>query len=146
MSTASDPAGTAASAAQVVASLQTSLESTSRAGDSFARALTTSFTDVALKGRDLGTVFFDLAERLAGLAVKAAEKPLEQGFSQMFSGLLGGGDLLGGASAPQAQAARDIASSIVLNVSTPDAESFTRSETQVAAMIARAAALGQRNL
>lgn len=35
---------------------------------------------------------------------------------------------------------------IVINVTTPDAESFRRSETQVAAMVARAAALGQRNL
>lgn len=38
------------------------------------------------------------------------------------------------------------APSITVNISTPDAESFRKSETQVAAMIARAAALGQRNL
>lgn len=36
--------------------------------------------------------------------------------------------------------------SVTFNVSTPDAESFRRSEAQVAAMIARAVALGQRNL
>lgn len=36
--------------------------------------------------------------------------------------------------------------SIILNIATPDAESFRRSETQVAAMLARAVALGQRNL
>lgn len=36
--------------------------------------------------------------------------------------------------------------SVTVNVSTPDAESFRRSETQVAAMLARAVALGQRNL
>lgn len=35
---------------------------------------------------------------------------------------------------------------ITINISTPDAESFRRSESQVAAMIARAAAMGQRNL
>ena len=35
---------------------------------------------------------------------------------------------------------------ITINISTPDAESFRRSETQIAAMIARAAQLGQRNL
>jgi phage-related minor tail protein len=35
---------------------------------------------------------------------------------------------------------------VTLNVTTPDAESFRRSETQVAAMLARAVALGQRNL
>ena len=36
--------------------------------------------------------------------------------------------------------------SVTINVSTPDAESFRRSETQLAAMLARAVALGQRNL
>jgi phage-related minor tail protein len=35
---------------------------------------------------------------------------------------------------------------VTLNVSTPDADSFRRSEAQVAAMVARAVALGQRNL
>ncbi|MBX9684448.1 MAG: hypothetical protein K2X34_06230 [Hyphomonadaceae bacterium] len=35
---------------------------------------------------------------------------------------------------------------ITINITTPDVEGFRRSETQVAAMIARAAALGQRNL
>ena len=35
---------------------------------------------------------------------------------------------------------------IVFNVTTPDAESFRRSETQVAAMMTRAVQLGQRNL
>lgn len=36
--------------------------------------------------------------------------------------------------------------SVTFNVETPDAESFRRSESQVAAMVARAVALGQRNL
>ncbi len=35
---------------------------------------------------------------------------------------------------------------ITINISTPDVESFRRSESQVAAMITRAAAMGQRNL
>jgi hypothetical protein len=35
---------------------------------------------------------------------------------------------------------------VTFNVTTPDAESFRRSETQVAALLARAVALGQRNL
>lgn len=37
-------------------------------------------------------------------------------------------------------------STIVFNVTTPDAESFRRSQTQVAAMLARTVQLGQRNL
>ncbi len=35
---------------------------------------------------------------------------------------------------------------VTFNVSTPDADSFRRSESQIAAMVARAVALGQRNL
>jgi phage-related minor tail protein len=35
---------------------------------------------------------------------------------------------------------------ITINISTPDAASFNRSQTQIAAMIARAASAGQRNL
>ena len=35
---------------------------------------------------------------------------------------------------------------VTFNVTTPDAESFRRSETQVAAMLTRAVGLGQRNL
>lgn len=35
---------------------------------------------------------------------------------------------------------------VTFNVSTPDAESFRRSETQIASMLARAVSLGQRNL
>ena len=36
--------------------------------------------------------------------------------------------------------------SVTINITTPDAESFRRSETQVAAMLSRAVAMGQRNL
>lgn len=35
---------------------------------------------------------------------------------------------------------------ITINISTPDVQSFRRSQSQIAAMIARAAAAGQRNL
>jgi hypothetical protein len=35
---------------------------------------------------------------------------------------------------------------ITLNVTTPDADSFRRSETQLGAMLARAVSMGQRNL
>jgi phage-related minor tail protein len=36
--------------------------------------------------------------------------------------------------------------SITFNVTTPDAESFRRTETQIGAMLARAVGQGQRNL
>jgi hypothetical protein len=40
----------------------------------------------------------------------------------------------------------DRAPSITFNVSTPDVESFRRSETQLAAMLTRVVGRGQRNL
>lgn len=43
-------------------------------------------------------------------------------------------------------AAGGVGHQITINISTPDAASFNRSQTQIAAMIARAAAAGQRNL
>lgn len=51
-----------------------------------------------------------------------------------------GADWRGGASAVRS------GPSIVLNVTTPDAESFRRSETQIAALLARTVGQGQRNL
>jgi phage-related minor tail protein len=68
---------------------------------------------------------------LAGEAGPEAIMPLQRG----SDGRLGVA-AVGGNSGPN----------ITINISTPDAESFRRSETQVAAMIARAAQLGQRNL
>ncbi|MEZ5818333.1 MAG: phage tail tape measure protein [Hyphomicrobiaceae bacterium] len=59
------------------------------------------------------------------------------------AGLAGAGDFAG--SGPMTNVAAGLPS-IVLNVSTPDAESFQRSETQIAAVLARAVAQGQRNL
>jgi phage-related minor tail protein len=47
------------------------------------------------------------------------------------------------AATPAAQSPRP---QIVLNVTTPDAQSFARSEPQLAALMARALARGQRNL
>jgi hypothetical protein len=35
---------------------------------------------------------------------------------------------------------------VTVNIATPDADSFRRSETQLAALLARAVAQGQRNL
>jgi phage-related minor tail protein len=46
-----------------------------------------------------------------------------------------------GVAAPRGAASMQI----TFNIATPDADSFRRSETQIAAMVARATALGQRN-
>ncbi|MGF1650356.1 MAG: phage tail tape measure protein [Hyphomicrobiaceae bacterium] len=61
-------------------------------GQSFARSLTTAFSDVIVKGKSLGDAFRSLALRLSELAIKAAFRPLETmiagGFSRMFAGAM----------------------------------------------------------
>jgi hypothetical protein len=134
--------------------LQRQLVAAGQIGEQFARTLATSFEGAAVRGRGLGDVLDRLSDRLQSLALKTVSKSLEQGLSEMFSGLLSGGEwATGRAAAPiaspqvsQQPPAFSRAASVVVNVSTPDVESFRRSETQLAAVIARAAALGQRNL
>ena len=175
--------------------LQNELRTAAQLGRQFSRSLITAFDGVAIKGRGLSDVFRSLALSLSSLVLKAALKPLEQGFGSFLSGLFGGGlgfakggviqqgmpvpfarggvvrspiafPLAGGqvgiAGERGAEAILPLARgpdgrvgvaaqggggvNVVFNVSTPDADSFQRSESQVAAMLARAVALGQRNL
>lgn len=177
--------------------LQRELRAAANLGRQFSSALSGAFEGIAIKGRSLGEVLRSLALRLSELVLKAALKPLEQGFGSFLSGLFTGGlgfakggviqqglpvpfakggvvaspiafPLAGGrhgiagergaeailpltrgadgrlgvaASGAGAPAVR-----VTFNVATPDADSFRRSETQIAAMLARAASLGQRNL
>src|SRR5258705_12186895 len=157
--------------------------------------MTNAFAGIALRGKDVGEVLRTLALSLSRIALQAAFRPLEQGVSSLFSGLLSGttafakggviqnampvpfaaggaiaspisfplhGGRLGlaGERGPEAimplargpdgrlgvrsQAAQGLAGTF--NISTPDADSFRRSETQLAAMLARAVSAGQRNL
>jgi phage-related minor tail protein len=153
-------------------------------GRQFSGVLVSAFEGIAIKGRGVGDV------------LKAALKPLEQGFGSALQGLFSGGFGFGGGGVVQqglpvpfakggviqspvafplgagrtglagergAEAIMPLARgpdgrlgvvaqgggsgvSVVFNVTATDAESFRRSETQVAAMLARAVALGQRNL
>ncbi len=65
------------------------------------RSLTGAFSAAVIQGRDFGSVLEQLAMRLSTLALRAAFKPLEQGFASLFgslfSGISPGG--VGGASA-----------------------------------------------
>jgi len=175
--------------------LQSELRAAASLGRQFSTALVGAFEGIAIKGRSVGDVLKTLTLRLSDLVLKAAMKPLEQGFGNLLSGLLGGGlafakggVVQGGLPVPfasggviQSPIAFPLAAGrigiagergaeailplsrgpdgrlgvaaphgggvqITLNVTTPDAESFRRSETQLGAMLARAAALGQRNL
>ena len=164
-------------------------------GRQFSNVLVGAFEGIAIKGRGVSDVLKSMALQLSDLVLKAALKPLEQGFGSLLSGLFSGGLGTGAAGAigqgiPTPFARGGVISSpiafpmsggragiagergaeaimplsrgpdgrlgvaarggggphVTFNVSTPDAESFRRSETQVAAMLARAVGLGQRNL
>ena len=155
--------------------LNLELGAASQLGQQFGRTLSAAFVGLAIQGRGFGDVLSSLALSLSRLAVSAAFKPLEAAFGTAFQSLIGapspfsGGGIaapaafpiaMGSGFAPVAGAAPlpSLGSSlgaalsersrptIVLNVTTPDAESFRRSETQVAAVLARSVNLGQRNL
>jgi phage-related minor tail protein len=175
--------------------LSTELRNAASLGRQFSNTLVGAFEGIAIKGRNVSDVLRGVALRLSEIVLKAALKPLEQGFGNLISGLMSGGlgfakggavskglpvpfaaggviqspiafPLAGGrmgiagergaeaimplSRGPDGRlgvAARGGAGmSVTFNVSTPDAESFVRSETQVAAMLARAVSLGQRNL
>lgn len=174
----------------------TAMKSASDAGRAFSTTLINAFEGIAIKGKSLGEVLRKLALDVSQLVLKAAFKPLEQGFEGLLGGLMKGGlGALGGGgtAAPMvtpfadggvirspiafplgrggiglagergAEAILPLARgpdgrlgvaagnggggvNVTFNVTTPDPDSFRRTETQLAAMLARAIALGQRNL
>lgn len=164
-------------------------------GRQFSNTLVGAFDSIAIKGRNVGDVLRTLALRLSDIVLKAALRPLEQGFGNLLSGLMSGGigfakggvvqqglpvpfaaggviqspiafPLAGGrmgiAGERGAEAIMPLSrgpdgrlgiaarggsgTSVTFNVVAQDAQSFLRSETQVAAMLARAVSFGQRNL
>lgn len=181
---------------------------------SFGRSISDAFAKGVIEGKRFEDVLRSIGKSLAGSALKAAFKPLEnaisQGFSDLFKSLsVGAGQIFGGAGGGvpisvipsalgnvfQAGQVRPFAqggviaqptyfplgrqiglmgergaeaivplargpdgrlgirsqgpaasASITVNIATPDAESFRRSEAQVSAGLARAVARGQRGL
>ncbi len=151
------------------------LQSGERLGRQFGKTLTSAFVGLAVQGKSFNDVLGTLALSLSKMAVSAAFKPLETAFGSALqsiiaspslfsgsgiatpssfglgSGLLSAGGLasvLGGGQEATSQLAGSLANSanIVFNVTTPNVESFYSSETQIAALLARAVAQGQRNL
>ncbi|MBA4132089.1 MAG: phage tail protein [Hyphomicrobium sp.] len=175
--------------------LQTELRAAASLGRQFSNSLINAFEGIAIKGRSVADVLKGLALRLSDLVLKAAFRPLEQGFGNALSGLVSGGfgfakggAFQGGMPVPFASggviqspiafplgsgrmgiagergaeaimplsrgpdgrlgvaAPRGQGMQVTFNVTATDADSFRRSEAQLSAMLARAAALGQRNL
>jgi phage-related minor tail protein len=175
--------------------LSTELRRAAGLGRQFSNSLVGAFDNIAVKGKNVGDVLRTLALRLSDIVLKAALRPLEQGFGNLVTGLMSGGvgfakggvirqglpvpfasggviqspisfPLAGGrhgiagergaeaimplSRGPDGRlgiAARGgVGMNVTFNVTAQDAQSFTRSETQIAAMLARAVSLGQRNL
>jgi phage-related minor tail protein len=174
--------------------MQEDLIELARLGRQFGTALSSSFVDIALKGKGLGDVLRSLALRLSEITLKAAFKPLTDALGGALAGAFSGGVAfakggvlrplpvpfaqggviaspiafplggnrlgLAGERGPEAilplargpdgalgvRAAAAAGPTITFNISTPDADSFRRSETQIAALLARAVGQGQRNL
>ena len=171
--------------------LETAFRDLQGLADGFGRTLTTAFRKSAIEGKRLEDVLKSMVLSLSRSALNSALKPLEQGVSNLFSGLLSslfggpasapgnvqpfasGGVIaaptffpmrkglgLAGEAGPEAilplargpdgrLGVRSGASgglSVNFNVSTPNAESFRRAESDLTAMLARAVARGQRGL
>jgi phage-related minor tail protein len=175
--------------------LSTELRRAAGLGRQFSSALVGAFDSIAVKGKNVGDVLRTLTLRLSEIVLKAALRPVEQGFGNLVTGLMSGGVAFakggvlrqgmpvpfasGGViqspiSFPLANGRFGIAGergaeaimplsrgpdgrlgiasrsgsamNVTFNVAAQDAQSFLRSETQVAAMLARAVSLGQRNL
>ena len=71
--------------------LQTELRAAASLGRQFSNSLVNAFEGIAIKGRSVADVLKGLALRLSDLVLRAAFKPLEQGFGGVLSGLLSGG-------------------------------------------------------
>jgi hypothetical protein len=102
--------------------------------EGFGQTLVRSLAGGIIEGRKLSDVLKGLALSLAGQALSSALRPL---------GTLTG-DILGSA-IPASSIARG-AAGVTVNISTPNAASFQQSQSQVASVVARAVARGQRNL
>jgi len=145
--------------------LRTELRELEGLADSFGRAMTTAFRRSVIDGKQLDDVLRSLALSLSSRALNQALAPIGQGIGSLFSGLFGGARFgssaalsgaaslsAGGAMSSARSAAASSASArrgglnVVFNVTTPDAQSFRRAEGEVAAMLARAVARGQRGL
>jgi phage-related minor tail protein len=156
--------------------LKASLADLARLGESFGRTLVRAFASAIIEGRKLSDVLRSLALSLANQALSAALRPLGNLVGSLFGGKLtpfadggvvnspvlfplrGGAGLMGEAGPeailPLARGSdgklgvrgggRSV--SVTVNIAASDVESFRQSQSQIAALITRAAERGTRNL
>ena len=148
---------------RTIETFQREMQKATMVAEGFGRAMTRAFDSAVVRGRDFSDVLRSLALQLSSMAIGAALKPigqglgnlLEQAIAQPFASAgsiatpsyfpLGGmaGEPRGGAELPQVEAR---APTVTVNISTPDAASFRRSEAYLSGTIARAVARGERSL
>lgn len=155
--------------------LKAQMNDLDRLAEGLGNRLVTAFSAAAIQGRDLEGVLRGLALSLSRMALTQALRPLGNligaGIGKLMpfadGGIVNspvlfpmrGGTGLAGEAGPEAimPLARGPDGklgvrggggpvNVTVNIATPDAASFQRSQAQVAALIARAAARGQRNL
>lgn len=117
----------------------------STSAEHFGQVFSFSMRNAVLAGRDLDDALRSIALRISGMALDQALAPLDQFVGSLFSGLLGG------AKTPEKDVARgsvgaSTVANVVFNMQSPDASDFTKSEPQIAALIARALSRAQRIL
>jgi hypothetical protein len=154
---AEDPSGTSAAVDELTARMSQLDQITTQFGHSLSRALASGI----VQGKSFDQILQGLGQKLIEISLRAAFKPLETGLSGLFNSLVSGfsgsfggtssstTDFFGGGAGLAGQGgAAPAGSSVTVNMSlsTPDAESFRRSEAQVGAALARAVMRGQRNL
>ena len=161
--------------ARTTDAFQREMQKATSVAEGFGRAMTKAFDGAIVRGRDFGDVLRSLALQLSSMAIGAALKPVGEGFGKLFEQFLGG-SLATTATVPPFAAGGAIATpsyfplsaavgtdamlppgvlrtqsekrplAVTVNVSTPDAVSFRRSEAYLSGTIARAVARGERSL
>lgn len=135
--------------------LKAQMRELDRMAEGLGQRLVTAFAGAALEGRNLQDVLRGLALSLSRVALSQAVKPLGSllgGIGPWADGGVANSPVLRGLGGDVFKAASDTAlrgqgpMNVVVNITTPDAATFKTSQAQVAALIARAAARGQRNL
>ncbi len=151
--------------------LRTELADLNRLGESFGNTLSRAFASAVVDGRKLSDVLRGVALSLSSQVLTAALSPLGGALGKLLpfadGGIvnspylfpLRGGTGLAGEAGPEAimPLARGAdgklgvrgnggQTNVTLNITTPDAASFQRSQSQVAALFLRALDRGNRNL
>jgi hypothetical protein len=127
------------------ARLRSELGELNRLSENFGTTMSRAFASAIVDGRTLSEVLRTLMLSLSRQALSAALKPLTE---LVLGGVGGAQPFAVRTTASGVSTARSPAApvAVTVNIHTPDVEGFRRSQSEIAAAIARAAIRGQRNL